>query len=349
MQSFDELVRICSQATTHDEACEWAKYLAQLEGCHVYSTATQRDNEEGWHAARAKGIGGSDIAAIMGESTWKSPYDIWLSKTGQLPPAESNIQSEPARWGNLLEDTIAYEWAKRNNKQIIKIPITLQSDKYSFMLANIDGFVLSDDGARVEGILEIKTTSLHNKATWETGPLPYYYICQATWYTMITNLPAFDIVCLVGGQYMYSYHIPKDPELCERMTKAAYDFWTVNVGNLVEPKATAVDIARFQSADIATEAEEEPCVDESDSTNNVLVAYVELRDKISALEKIKANLAAEIWQALNHKTVMLTKSNVVKVTRTTRRSCDIDALQRDFPEAYDATVRHTVSQSLSIR
>jgi len=34
-----------------------------------------------WHGERAKGVGGSDAGALMGESRWASPLDVYLDKT----------------------------------------------------------------------------------------------------------------------------------------------------------------------------------------------------------------------------------------------------------------------------
>jgi len=36
-----------------------------------------------WLQERRKGIGGSDAAAVLGLSKWKTPYALWLKKTGQ--------------------------------------------------------------------------------------------------------------------------------------------------------------------------------------------------------------------------------------------------------------------------
>lgn len=37
-----------------------------------------------WLLDRRKGIGGSDVAAIMGLNKWKSAYQIWLEKQDRL-------------------------------------------------------------------------------------------------------------------------------------------------------------------------------------------------------------------------------------------------------------------------
>ena len=99
MQRYEELVKmLLPAAKSEDLAATWAQYLVQLKGCSLHSTAVQTQDEAGWHAARATGIGGSDIAAIMGESSWKSPYDIWMAKTGQIASSGAEMpQSEAAR------------------------------------------------------------------------------------------------------------------------------------------------------------------------------------------------------------------------------------------------------------
>jgi putative phage-type endonuclease len=167
----------------------WVKYLSQLKGCSVQSVIAQSVDEEAWLGERTKGIGGSEIAAIAGRSPWNTAYQVWMNKTGQIAQADRAPQSEAARWGNLLETTVAAEWAKRNNTHYINIPVILHDDEHPFMFANIDGFTLSADLELITGILEVKTTSAYNNDIWEFGPLPEYYLCQANWYTRITGLP----------------------------------------------------------------------------------------------------------------------------------------------------------------
>ena len=39
-----------------------------------------------WLKERQKGIGGSDVAAILGMSPWRTPYQVWEEKS-ELPIA----------------------------------------------------------------------------------------------------------------------------------------------------------------------------------------------------------------------------------------------------------------------
>ena len=51
-----------------------------------------------WLEYRKQGIGGSDASVVCGINRYKSPVELWLDKTGQLPPQE-------AGGGCLLGDT----------------------------------------------------------------------------------------------------------------------------------------------------------------------------------------------------------------------------------------------------
>ena len=42
-------------------------------------------------------IGGSDIAAILGLSQWKSAHSLYLHLIGELPPQEDNEAMERGR------------------------------------------------------------------------------------------------------------------------------------------------------------------------------------------------------------------------------------------------------------
>ena len=43
----------------------------------------QMQDRAAWLKLRNEGIGGSDAGTIVGDNTWKSPYALWLEKTGR--------------------------------------------------------------------------------------------------------------------------------------------------------------------------------------------------------------------------------------------------------------------------
>ena len=59
--------------------------------------------------ARKQGIGGSDAAAILGLSQWKSPLDIFFDKLDTAEPMD-NVSSPFMEWGNRLESAIVQKF-----------------------------------------------------------------------------------------------------------------------------------------------------------------------------------------------------------------------------------------------
>ena len=107
-----------------------------------------------WLKERQKGVGGSDVAAILGLSPWRTPYDVYLDKIGEAP---KELTSQAAHFGTKLEATIADEFSERTG-----IKCTMQESMYRnpsahWEIANIDRY--AGQGA----ILECKTARLSDR------------------------------------------------------------------------------------------------------------------------------------------------------------------------------------------
>src|SRR6476620_3868255 len=113
--------------------------------------------EADWQEYRRKqqGIGGSDVAVILGLSPYKSAFSLWLEKTGQVKAKP--VQNEYVEWGNLLEPVIRDKFRRETGFEVYENPYVLQHDEHEFMVANIDGEVVDPAYNGERGILEIKT------------------------------------------------------------------------------------------------------------------------------------------------------------------------------------------------
>ena len=67
---------------------------------------------EEWLAARQAGVGGSDVAAILGISPWVSAFALWHAKAGNIP-AEV-LTDEPVYWGKALEKVVLARWREEH-------------------------------------------------------------------------------------------------------------------------------------------------------------------------------------------------------------------------------------------
>ena len=120
----------------------------------VVLASTANMSYEDWLEHRKLGIGGSDASVVCGINKYKSPVELWMDKTGQLPPQEAG---EAAYWGTQLEAIVRAEFTKRTGIEVTKPDVILQSEEYPFMLANLDGICEVPDVGTC--IFEAKTAS----------------------------------------------------------------------------------------------------------------------------------------------------------------------------------------------
>ena len=150
---------------------------------------------EDWLEYRKAGIGGSDAAVVCGISRYKSPVELWMEKTGQLPAQETG---EAAYWGNLLESLVREEFTKRTGISVTKPSALYQSEEHPFMLANVDG--LCEDPAHGPCIFEAKTASAYKAGEWEDS-IPDEYMIQIQHYMAVTGCQGCLHRCAHRRQY----------------------------------------------------------------------------------------------------------------------------------------------------
>lgn len=169
---------------------------------------------------RALGIGGSDIAVILGLSKYKTAYQLYLEKTGQID--ESSKTSQAAYWGNKLEDVVRKEFSERNNVEV-EVPDTIVHPLYMFLRGNLDGFI-----PEWNAVLEIKCSSSFMANEWgESGSdfIPMQYLVQVAHYCAITNADCAYIVVLIGGNDYREFKYIRNLELELKIIDAAKEFW----------------------------------------------------------------------------------------------------------------------------
>ena len=101
--------------------------------------STENLSYEEWLQLRKTGIGGSDAAVILGISPFKSTWELWNEKVKELQTLPE--ETEAAYWGKLLEPVVREEFTARTGLRVYIEPYLLQHNQYSFMQANLDGFL----------------------------------------------------------------------------------------------------------------------------------------------------------------------------------------------------------------
>lgn len=143
-------------------------------------------SREEWLQNRMKGIGGSEISAVIGCNPYMDNVTLWKIKTGQIIPED--ISDKPfVRYGNDAEyhlrelfklDFPEYSVCYEENN-------SFYNDKYPFARASLDGWLTDENGRK--GILEIKTTEIlqsMQKEKWNKQ-IPQNYYCQVLFYMAV--------------------------------------------------------------------------------------------------------------------------------------------------------------------
>lgn len=192
--------------------------------CDLILSVKDAEDYEKWLEARALGIGGSDAAVIMGMNPYKSPYQLWLEKTGQAEaPDLSHVQA--VYWGSKNEANIA-DWFQEETGKKVKRLGTLRSKEYPFMLANVDRTVVGENAG-----LEIKTAGVRQYRKWKDDEIPDAYYCQCLHYMAVTGADYWYIAVLLGGNEAKWKRIERNEEDIQHLIMAETDFW-----KLVETK-----------------------------------------------------------------------------------------------------------------
>lgn len=182
-----------------------------------------------WLKVRKMGLGGSDMAAVLGVSQWASPIDVWLDKTSDKIDEK---ESEAMYWGTVLEDVVAKEFERRTGMKVRNNNFTLQSEEYPYLLANIDREIVGVDSG-----LECKTANAFLKGEWDDDKVPNNYYVQCQHYMAVTGKASWWIAVLIGGNNFVYKEIPRDEEVINAIIEVGREFW-----HLVETKTMpAVD------------------------------------------------------------------------------------------------------------
>lgn len=117
-------------------------------------TPTNGLSREDWLAFRRQGIGGSDAAAVLGISPFRTGVDLYYDKLGQ--PVEDDEQNWVSKeMGTVLEDLVARIFAKKAGLSVCPMPMMFQHPDHPWMLADVDRLVALPDG--ITAILECKS------------------------------------------------------------------------------------------------------------------------------------------------------------------------------------------------
>jgi len=245
---------------------------------------------------RRHGVGASDTPIIMGFSSYKTPYQLYLEKIN--PIAVTEDETAVQHWGNLLEPVIRKEFVNKNDL-IVTLPETIYHAEKRYMLANLDGYIPA-----VDAVLEIKTCNAFQGNEWGaegSDQIPMQYLIQVAHQCIVADCTKAYIAVLIGGNDYRQYIYERDAELEGLIHDAVDNFWLNHVVPLVEPASITIDDSRIKYRNVIPASTRYVNSQINQQVNDLM----DLRHKKKQLEKEEERAKMLVMEYMQHAECLL--------------------------------------------
>lgn len=190
-----------------------------------------------WLDYRRQGIGGSDAAAVLGISPWRTARDLYYDKLN-IATADDDENWVAKAVGQLLEPLVAKVFERQTGLRVHRMPYLFRHPHHPWMLADLDYLVDLPDGTNA--ILECKTTNHGAKELWWNNgaeAVPPYYRTQGCHYMAVVNLNRVYFCCLYGNteEEVIIRRVDRDRAYEAELIAMEQDFWQTYVTTQTPP------------------------------------------------------------------------------------------------------------------
>lgn len=276
-------------------------------------TSTKDMTHDDWLAFRQNGIGGSEVATVMGLNPWKASIELFYEKIGAPVFRTENLAMF---LGKETEPLIANMWqywplddsgeagmiANYRSGTIVRKCRRLNAyavnPKYPWLFASTDRIINRQPG-RGEGILEVKNISGYAADQWEAG-FPPSYVIQIETYLTIFEMLYGESAIMKDGRQFYVLPFEFDLSISDNIVRTTKAFWdkVVQARVIMTQKFEAERVFNAKMVDECDAAlqELEPEPDGSEAFNNFLKEKYRI-----ALPGERPGTPEQLADAISHK------------------------------------------------
>lgn len=193
-----------------------------------------------WKMWRRGGVGGSDIAALLGLSSWASPTSLYYDKVGELVD-DDQPDTERQRIGKRMETVLALEFNDRTGLYVAGEQTRCEHGLFTWARCTVDGFVQDSpfgspgvDGDLALGTVQMKTDG---RFGWPDG-IPPAIRAQCVWEMGVTDHLHCWLIVMFAGFRVEVFELDWDADAHSDwmfMLDVARDFWENHVLPRVPP------------------------------------------------------------------------------------------------------------------
>ena len=304
--------------------------------------STENMPYEEWLEHRKLGVGGSDASVVCGINRYKSPVELWMDKTGQLPVQEAG---EPAYWGTQLEPIVRTEFSKRTGIFVAEVHELLQSEEHPFMLANLDGV------CEVPGIgtcvFEAKTASAYKAGEWE-DTIPDEYQLQIQHYMAVTGYQGAYIAVLIGGNSFKWKFVERDEELISMLIELEADFWN-HVQDRTPPPLDGSDASKKFLSERFPSSRPLSHIALPDTAAALLEQYDEACEELEAVTERKQKAENLLKEMMGDNEIGTTGDRIVTWKSVSQERLDSKTLKAEHPALYKKYANQTSYRRFTVK
>ncbi len=282
-------------------------------------------------------IGSSDVPSILDLPGVGTPASVYREKVYRI----QKVATEPMRWGNIFEASIAGEWCSRNRAVIDEIGLVAR-DGMPWRQSTIDRRVRECPvfpDKRGECGLEVKLVEYVHEPRWRTANgLPDRITAQIVDQLLNTGYDHIHYAIKVPGDFKQGIvYAAREQKLMAYVDAEVERFRNDHLVRGVEPAWNLDKADKMIELDNLTHPNRVGVID-VDSAGDVM-AYAEAQRRESDAAKDKKRLAAALRQhAAGAEIVTFSGERAYWYSESGRTNVDLEKLMERWPDAYDACV-----------
>jgi len=294
-----------------------------LDSNVIYKTKDMTKKE--WLLKRKEGIGGSDVASILGISPYKSSVSVYMDKTSE--EVETNDEGTyKMELGNKLEDFVAKEFTLKTNKKVRNVNGILKNEKYPYSIANIDKAVVGE-----RAFLECVVTNSFAKKKYK-NEVPSHIKAQCYHYMAVTGATHCYVAILLGNEDIIIHKLDRDENAIDEIMKIEKEFWeTYVLGNNIPLPDGSEDYSKFISGFYEDTIDEVLVIFEK---QEILNKYDEVKSKIKELDKEKKSMEQFFKSQMGNYEVAFIGDRKLTWKKQSKTIFDTKRFKNDYPELY---------------
>lgn len=280
-------------------------------------------------------IGGSDAAAILGLSPWKTTLDVYLDKVvGKNEEVDASKAKIFAR-GKRMEPYIIDLFAEETGLVIARRGCRYQHPEYPFLCAEIDAEAESGEN------IEIKTVHPFASKDWgimDTDDIPVYYAAQAMHGLMVTGKQVCIFGAMIGMDDFRTYRVDRDEDVIASLRQKEIDFWNMVQSRTPPEPQTTSDAERLFKKDNGS------TVEADENAIETILTLKELKAQKKELEAAIDGEEAKLKIAMKDASIITMSGNPLATWK-----CQVTNRfnQKEFQEAHPALFEQFKRQSES--